>query len=86
MPSNAMHNARVSPENEMRVSRSVRTPCKAVVTTELYAKAMLIRSVEQRLLELFAQGKLFGTVHTCIGQGWLQGGGGGSSTRRRLTV
>jgi 2-oxoisovalerate dehydrogenase E1 component len=29
---------------------------------------MLIRSVERRLLGLFAEGKLFGTVHTCIGQ------------------
>ncbi|MEM7682659.1 MAG: thiamine pyrophosphate-dependent enzyme [Planctomycetota bacterium] len=33
-----------------------------------YESAMLIRRVEERLLELFAQGKLFGTVHTCIGQ------------------
>ena len=32
---------------------------------------MLIRGVEQRLLDLFAQGKLFGTVHTCIGQEWV---------------
>src|SRR5919197_3634460 len=38
--------------------------------TTLYAKAMLIRSVEERLLTLFAEGKLFGTVHTCIGQEW----------------
>ena len=36
----------------------------------LYAKALLIRSVEERLLALFAEGKLFGTVHTCIGQEW----------------
>jgi 2-oxoisovalerate dehydrogenase E1 component len=36
----------------------------------LYHKAFLVRAVEQRLLELFAQGKLFGTVHTCIGQEW----------------
>ena len=36
----------------------------------LFAKAMLIRSVEQKLLELFKEGKLFGTVHTCIGQEW----------------
>ena len=28
----------------------------------------LIRSVEERLLSLFSQGKLFGTTHTCIGQ------------------
>lgn len=38
--------------------------------TRLHAKAVLIRGVEQRLLDLFAQGKLFGTVHTCIGQEW----------------
>ena len=33
--------------------------------------AILIREVEQKLLELFAEGKLFGTVHTCIGQEWV---------------
>lgn len=33
-----------------------------------YATAVLIREVEQKLLDLFAAGKLFGTVHTCIGQ------------------
>jgi 2-oxoisovalerate dehydrogenase E1 component len=36
----------------------------------LVAKAVLIRGVERRLLDLFAAGKLFGTVHTCIGQEW----------------
>jgi 2-oxoisovalerate dehydrogenase E1 component len=36
----------------------------------LHAQAVLIRGVEQRLLGLFAEGKLFGTVHTCIGQEW----------------
>ena len=35
---------------------------------QAYAMAILIREVEQRLLSLFADGKLFGTVHTCIGQ------------------
>ena len=39
-------------------------------SVQLYTKAMLIRSVEQRLLELFKEGRLFGTVHTCIGQEW----------------
>jgi 2-oxoisovalerate dehydrogenase E1 component len=34
------------------------------------ASAFLIREVEQRLLALFAAGKLSGTVHTCIGQEW----------------
>jgi 2-oxoisovalerate dehydrogenase E1 component len=40
------------------------------ISADLYAQAMLIRCVEQRLLDLFAEGKLFGTVHTCIGQEW----------------
>ncbi len=31
-------------------------------------QALLIRSTEQKLLALYAEGKLFGTVHTCIGQ------------------
>jgi 2-oxoisovalerate dehydrogenase E1 component len=31
-------------------------------------KALLIRTTEERLLGLFSEGKLFGTVHTCIGQ------------------
>lgn len=31
-------------------------------------RAMTIRLTEQRLLRLFSEGKLFGTVHTCIGQ------------------
>lgn len=35
------------------------------------ATAVLIREVEKRLLDLFAEGKLFGTVHTCIGQEWV---------------
>jgi 2-oxoisovalerate dehydrogenase E1 component len=30
--------------------------------------AVLIRQTEYRLLDLFSQGKLYGTVHTCIGQ------------------
>ncbi|MBX3023433.1 pyruvate dehydrogenase [bacterium] len=31
-------------------------------------RMLLIRAVEERLLALFAAGKLFGTTHTCIGQ------------------
>jgi 2-oxoisovalerate dehydrogenase E1 component len=31
-------------------------------------RALTIRLTEQRLLRLFAEGRLFGTVHTCIGQ------------------
>jgi len=43
---------------------------EAAIPEQLYGRAMLIRAVEQRLLELFTEGKLFGTVHTCIGQEW----------------
>lgn len=35
---------------------------------DLIATALLIRKFEERLLSLFSEGKLFGTVHTCIGQ------------------
>ena len=35
---------------------------------EHFENAILIRKSEERLLELFAQGKLNGTVHTCIGE------------------
>jgi 2-oxoisovalerate dehydrogenase E1 component len=34
----------------------------------LLERMLLIRSVEERLLSLFSEGKLFGTTHTCIGQ------------------
>jgi 2-oxoisovalerate dehydrogenase E1 component len=36
----------------------------------LLEKALGIRLFEQRLLQLFSEGRLFGTVHTCIGQEW----------------
>lgn len=35
---------------------------------QLYQQMYLIRRTEETLLELFSQGLLFGTVHTCIGQ------------------
>ena len=38
--------------------------------TELLKKAVLIRRFEERLLSLFSEGKLNGTLHTCIGQEW----------------
>ncbi|HUS05611.1 MAG TPA: thiamine pyrophosphate-dependent enzyme [Bryobacteraceae bacterium] len=37
-------------------------------TDHALSRAFLIRSFEERLLKLFSEGKLFGTVHTCIGQ------------------
>jgi 2-oxoisovalerate dehydrogenase E1 component len=38
------------------------------VSLETWIQAFLIRAFEQRLLKLFSEGELFGTVHTCIGQ------------------
>lgn len=37
-------------------------------TQDFYTQMLLIRQTEQQFLELYAQGKLNGTVHTCIGQ------------------
>ena len=38
------------------------------VDEDLFQKAILIRAVENKLLQLFSEGKLNGTVHTCVGQ------------------
>jgi 2-oxoisovalerate dehydrogenase E1 component len=35
---------------------------------DLFKRAAIIRHFEERLLSLFSEGKLSGTVHTCIGQ------------------
>lgn len=35
---------------------------------ETIRQALLIRKVEEKLLKLFAEGKINGTIHTCIGQ------------------
>ena len=37
----------------------------------LIKKALLIRKFEEKLLQLFSQGELFGTIHTCIGEEWI---------------
>ena len=36
-----------------------------------FKKAYLIRLVEEKFLDLFKEGKIFGTVHTCIGQEFI---------------
>ena len=41
------------------------------LSTRLLQTALTIRRTEERLLSLFAEGRLFGTVHTCIGQEWV---------------
>ena len=43
-------------------------PLKACVPDEMIRTALLIREVENTFLELFSQGKMNGTVHTCVGQ------------------
>jgi 2-oxoisovalerate dehydrogenase E1 component len=39
-----------------------------ILEENLIEEALLIRRVEESFLELFSQGKLNGTVHTCVGQ------------------
>jgi 2-oxoisovalerate dehydrogenase E1 component len=43
---------------------------RALPERRLLMKALGIRLFEERLLKLFSEGRLFGTVHTCIGQEW----------------
>jgi 2-oxoisovalerate dehydrogenase E1 component len=43
-------------------------PLPPAAATGILRKALLARMVEERLLRLFSEGKLFGTLHTCIGQ------------------
>ncbi|MBE9167093.1 pyruvate dehydrogenase [Pleurocapsales cyanobacterium LEGE 06147] len=57
---------------EISVLRVLETPLEKQLTPEIKKKiihkALFSRCLEERLLELYSQGKLFGTVHTCIGQ------------------
>ena len=41
---------------------------QTINSVDFYQDMFLIRTFEQGLLDLFSQGKLFGTVHTCLGQ------------------
>ena len=41
---------------------------KNILYSSLYSTMYLIRKFENRLLELFSEGKLFGTTHTYVGQ------------------
>ena len=43
-------------------------PLQSAIPEEAVVAAIRIREVENKLLELFAQGKMNGTVHTCVGQ------------------
>src|SRR5258707_8105037 len=41
---------------------------KSLINHRNIKEALRIRKVEEKFLELFSQGKLNGTVHTCVGQ------------------
>jgi 2-oxoisovalerate dehydrogenase E1 component len=41
---------------------------KTIISHRQIKEALRIRSVEEKFLELFSEGKLNGTVHTCVGQ------------------
>lgn len=43
-------------------------PMEAEIPDSMITRAFLIREAEQRFLALFSEGKLAGTVHTCVGQ------------------
>ena len=60
--------SRETPMQAPRAGSAVHSSAADATLERLYSKAILIRAVEERLLELFSQGRLFGTVHTCIGQ------------------
>lgn len=51
---------------DQRVSRPL-----PLIDLGLLTKALAIRRIEARLLRLFDEGRLSGTVHTCIGQEWV---------------
>ena len=38
------------------------------MNADLYRKMLLIRTFEERILDLFSKGKIFGTTHAYIGQ------------------
>src|SRR6266568_5650060 len=61
------------PEVNPRMSQICLSPSlnkNTLPEPRLLEKALGIRLFEQRLLKLFSEGRLFGTVHTCIGQEW----------------
>ncbi|HSW47095.1 MAG TPA: thiamine pyrophosphate-dependent enzyme [Phycisphaerae bacterium] len=53
------------------VAGSVEAGDAGCIDPRLLKTALTIRRTEERLLALFAEGRLFGTVHTCIGQEWV---------------
>jgi len=55
-------------EDFRQLAQSGSNPSRVELSSQLIEEALRIRLVEQKFLELFAQGKMNGTVHTCVGQ------------------
>ncbi len=68
----ATHNKGMEPYmracNEMTEAPSSWTTGSEKLARTLFSQMATIRRVEERLLQLFSEGLLNGTVHTCIGQ------------------
>ena len=55
-------------EDFKKLADSGTNPLESKVPVSFIEEAIRIRLVEQKFLELFSQGKMNGTVHTCVGQ------------------
>lgn len=55
-------------EDFRQLAQSGSYPDNLGLSSQLIEEALRIRLVEQKFLELFSQGKMNGTVHTCVGQ------------------
>lgn len=55
-------------KNLFRDLASQATNYKFSISDQAIEEAILIRLVEEKFLELFSEGKMNGTVHTCVGQ------------------
>ncbi len=55
-------------EDFRQLAQSGSNPDSLRLSSQLIEEALRIRLVEQKFLELFSQGRMNGTVHTCIGQ------------------
>jgi len=55
-------------EDFRQLAQSGSNQIRVELSSQFIEEALRIRLVEQKFLELFAQGKMNGTVHTCVGQ------------------
>jgi 2-oxoisovalerate dehydrogenase E1 component len=60
--------AELSVADFRRLAGQAGDPSAAGLSPTQTEQALLIRTVEEKFLQLFAQGRMNGTVHTCVGQ------------------